>query len=899
MANLNVGITATDKTGRAFNAVNKNVESLKTGFGKLGGVIAGAFAIGGITAFTNKMLDFADRVHKVSLQVGLGAEALQKFQFAGEQSGIEAEKLNKSFQKLAENVGKATKGSKAQIEAFETLGVQFTDTAGKALPLEEIILKTADGIKNLKDPTMEASVATKLFGGAGVELLEFLRLGETGLKLYGDELESVGGVLSQNAIDNSAKFNDEINKLSKTFRVIFGEVILPIVNATFLGIKRLFYLAKTGDPFSLMEKSTKVLNKDLKKLLAENDKLVKQQLAQKKTLEDTNLKYYQQQNVKRNILETDQKRNEIIKQIDKIQEVLNVRTGVTVIDYAEIDKNVAKAKENLEKTEKTVTKSAEKTKEIKNNTKDIAIAELEIVQLKGENDTRYSNLIEHTLTYDSELNNVKNSWQNITGKVDEAKNSTEDLNRFFKETGTEISEVIEPSIRTVDEIASNYKKSSEDLSRFFNQQGTILESKIEPKIINIDSIASDYKSTLDEIANKFLPKEVTEYEKAIPVARTLDELAEARRKKLMEIANKFTPKQVTEAEKAIPINRSLDEIANDYLNKIRDQTHQFKEVGVALTEEERIFNSILSIAEKTNSVTSKWSKSLSGTKTQLKDLATTFTPIVQAIGTGLSAVGDFAGRNIEGIAQAGGKSGQRALNVGKQFAEKGVEAGIMALVLSNEKVQEALAKVFDALFQLIDPILDLLAPVLESLVEIIVELKPLFELLIPPIRELLKLLRPVIEVLKFVARVLTKVGQFVSALLTPFKILTEAINFLAGPLKSLENAIKSIAKTFSFGGGGGGGGLLGGKVIPGFLADGGPARSNEPYIVGEKGPELFVPNRNGIVVPNEELGGGQTIVNVYLDMEGQVKLPLHQYISNVVNNAERQGDQQLATVLAG
>ena len=506
MANLNVGITATDKTGRAFNAVNKNVESLKTGFGKLGGVIAGAFAIGEITAFTNKMLDFADRVHKVSLQVGLGAEALQKFQFAGEQSGIEAEKLNKSFQKLAENVGKATKGSKAQIEAFETLGVQFTDTAGKALPLEEIILKTADGIKNLKDPTMEASVATKLFGGAGVELLEFLRLGETGLKLYGDELESVGGVLSQNAIDNSAKFNDEINKLSKTFRVIFGEVILPIVNATFLGIKRLFYLAKTGDPFSLMEKSTKVLNKDLKKLLAENDKLVKQQLAQKKTLEDTNLKYYQQQNVKRNILETDQKRNEIIKQIDKIQEVLNVRTGVTVIDYAEIDKNVAKAKENLEKTEKTVTKSAEKTEEIKNNTKDIAIAELEIVQLKGENDTRYSNLIEHTLTYDSELNNVKNSWQNITGKVDEAKNSTEDLNRFFKETGTEISEVIEPSIRTVDEIASNYKKSSEDLSRFFNQQGTILESKIEPKIINIDSIASDYKSTLDEIANKFLPK---------------------------------------------------------------------------------------------------------------------------------------------------------------------------------------------------------------------------------------------------------------------------------------------------------------------------------------------------------------------------------------------------------
>ena len=72
-----------------------------------------------------------------------------------------------------------------------------------------------------------------------------------------------------------------------------------------------------------------------------------------------------------------------------------------------------------------------------------------------------------------------------------------------------------------------------------------------------------------------------------------------------------------------------------------------------------------------------------------------------------------------------------------------------------------------------------------------------------------------------------------------------------------------IAKTFggvgSLGGGGGrsgGGGLFGGAIIPGFLADGGPAGANKPYIVGERGPELFVPNTSGTVVPNNALGGG-------------------------------------------
>ena len=64
-------------------------------------------------------------------------------------------------------------------------------------------------------------------------------------------------------------------------------------------------------------------------------------------------------------------------------------------------------------------------------------------------------------------------------------------------------------------------------------------------------------------------------------------------------------------------------------------------------------------------------------------------------------------------------------------------------------------------------------------------------------------------------------------------------------------------------GGGGGGGLFGGKIIPGFLADGGPAMAGKPYIVGERGPELFIPGASGAVIPNEALGGGNTTNVIY------------------------------------
>lgn len=49
--------------------------------------------------------------------------------------------------------------------------------------------------------------------------------------------------------------------------------------------------------------------------------------------------------------------------------------------------------------------------------------------------------------------------------------------------------------------------------------------------------------------------------------------------------------------------------------------------------------------------------------------------------------------------------------------------------------------------------------------------------------------------------------------------------------------------------------------MPSFRADGGPVMKNKPYIVGEEGPELFVPGASGNIVPNGQFGGGGTTVN--------------------------------------
>ena len=51
-------------------------------------------------------------------------------------------------------------------------------------------------------------------------------------------------------------------------------------------------------------------------------------------------------------------------------------------------------------------------------------------------------------------------------------------------------------------------------------------------------------------------------------------------------------------------------------------------------------------------------------------------------------------------------------------------------------------------------------------------------------------------------------------------------------------------------------GVLSGQGIAGFMAAGGPVSAGSPYVVGEQGPELFVPHASGTIVPNNKMGGG-------------------------------------------
>lgn len=115
---------------------------------------------------------------------------------------------------------------------------------------------------------------------------------------------------------------------------------------------------------------------------------------------------------------------------------------------------------------------------------------------------------------------------------------------------------------------------------------------------------------------------------------------------------------------------------------------------------------------------------------------------------------------------------------------------------------------------------------------------------------LTKLLTVGVEVLTFLTNITTFISKVVVA---AWKNFEDSIVSVINSFKSLIDIAKKAKDAVT--------GFIDSKAVSsvgkalGFRAAGGPVTSGSPYIVGERGPELFVPNRSGTIIPNSGLAG--------------------------------------------
>lgn len=224
----------------------KSSRRIKQAWANAGKAAAASIAaIGASMVVASKRgLEYADTIGKLSTRLGVGAEALQEWRFAAKRTGVDASQLDKGLEMLARRAGEASQGIGEGKQAFEILGVTLRDAEGRLKDVETMFYDVADGISNIRDQTLQADLAAKIFGRAGVRLLNMLRDGSVAIKDFGTEARNMGAVLREDLVRQGEAATDAMGDLGLVLQVRIAEAvtenaesIIDLANAliTFVG----------------------------------------------------------------------------------------------------------------------------------------------------------------------------------------------------------------------------------------------------------------------------------------------------------------------------------------------------------------------------------------------------------------------------------------------------------------------------------------------------------------------------------------------------------------------------------------------------------------------------------------------------------------------------------------
>lgn len=223
----------------------------------------GTAAARGFFNMAKGAIDNADKLNKMSQSIGISVEALSELQYAADLSGLNIDELGIALTKLNKNAVEAAQGSKAQVEAFKTLGVSVTDAEGRIKSTEELLSDVADAFKKLPDGPQKTALAIDVFSKAGSKMIPVLNQGRAGIELLRKEAREFGLTISGQAGGASEAFNDNLTRINRVVQGLvtrFTNEALPTLD---LIAEKFINAAREGEALDFAVKAIVVVFKTL------------------------------------------------------------------------------------------------------------------------------------------------------------------------------------------------------------------------------------------------------------------------------------------------------------------------------------------------------------------------------------------------------------------------------------------------------------------------------------------------------------------------------------------------------------------------------------------------------------------------------------------------------------
>jgi len=205
-----VVITARDRTKAAARSATRSFDKLSRSAGSMATSMGLAFGVGGMAFAIKQSIDAADKIQKLSIQLGASTEALSQLKHAAELAGTDLDSVANSMAKMQKNASDAAQGLSTPKRAFEDLGISLEHFL--SLDPESQFLTLADAIAAVENPAKRTQLAMDTMGRAGRQMIPLMADGAAGMRDMMEAADELGLTIDRETADEMADLNDEITK---------------------------------------------------------------------------------------------------------------------------------------------------------------------------------------------------------------------------------------------------------------------------------------------------------------------------------------------------------------------------------------------------------------------------------------------------------------------------------------------------------------------------------------------------------------------------------------------------------------------------------------------------------------------------------------------------------------
>jgi hypothetical protein len=172
--------------------------------------LAGALSVAAVTGFATSIVQAADRVGELSEQLNMSTDDVQKFQMAAQLYGVKFEAVASAIGRVNDARTAALSGDKAQLAAFEKLGISVTDLSNASLGSEQVLSRIGVILNANRNNAEMMAAAADLLG---------LKL--TKAAMAAGTIKDLGPIdlFKAEDIKQIERFNDEMDLLIKQMQV--------------------------------------------------------------------------------------------------------------------------------------------------------------------------------------------------------------------------------------------------------------------------------------------------------------------------------------------------------------------------------------------------------------------------------------------------------------------------------------------------------------------------------------------------------------------------------------------------------------------------------------------------------------------------------------------------------